>query len=209
MGRPSRYDHGWPSVTTITGVIDKPGLRYWYGQLGTRACEKKKRDSQTIGHKVHKGIERFLKGRSFEESSEGMTNDQRVMLSYLTDWCSRTKVKPIAMEEVLYSKKLEYGGTPDLIATFDGGKTLEIVDWKTDKTPERKADIREREAEYSWQLAGYAIAYEETTGVKINKGRMVRASKDLKFMEIPFDSLTEAKKDFKMLRKIYRRLKGK
>ena len=68
---------------------------------------------------------------------------------------------PIAMEEVLHSQKYEYGGTPDVIGTFDGGKTLSVIDWKTDSFPRDKAETREREAKYSWQLAGYAIAYEE------------------------------------------------
>ena len=209
MGRPSRYKNNWPSVTSIVDIIDKPGLRYWYGKYGTSECERKKRQSQSVGHGVHKAIEEFLSGKSFEEVSRRLTNDQRVMLSYLTDWCHKTKIKPVAMEEVLYSDKLQYGGTPDVIATFDGGKTLVIVDWKTDSVPRDKAETREREAKYMWQLAGYALAYEEMFKVKINRGVMVRSSKDLKFNVIEFNNLTEAKKEFKMLRKIYRRVKGK
>ena len=209
MARPKKYKNNWPSVTGIVDIIDKPGLRYWYGKYGTKECEKKKRQSQSVGHGVHKAIEEFLRGKPFDECAAALTNDQRIMLSYLTDWCSKTKIKPIAMEEVLHSEKLKYGGTPDVIATFDGGKTLSIIDWKTDSVPRDKAEMREREAKYVWQLAGYAIAYEEMHKVRISKGAMVRASKDLKFSVIKFDNLTDAKKEFKMLRKIYKRIKGK
>jgi len=209
VARPLKYKNGDPSVSGIVDIIDKPGLRYWYGSKGTRECERVKRTSQAMGHQVHKAIELFLKGKSFDEASEGMTNDQQVMLSYLTDWCNKTKIEVLSMEQPLHSEKYRYGGTPDAIATFDKGKTFCIVDWKTDSVPRDKAETREREAKYSWQLAGYAIAYEEMHKVKINKGKMVRASKDLKFNVIEFDTLTEAKKEFKMLRKIYRRVKGK
>lgn len=209
MGRPRKYKHNYPSVTEIVDIIDKPGLRYWYGKYGTKVCEKKKRDSQGVGHGVHKGIEKFLQGVPFDEAATALSNDQRIMLSYLTDWCSKTQIKPIAMEEVLYSKKYEYGGTPDVVATFDGGKTLTLVDWKTDSVPRDGAETKEREAKYGWQLAGYAIAYEEMKKVRINYGIIVRASKDLRFSVIRFESLTDAKKEFKMLRKIFRRIKGK
>lgn len=209
MTRPSRYKDNLPSVTGIVDIIDKPGLRYWYGKYGIQHCEAKKRESQNVGHGVHKAIESFLRGKPFSECSDKLSNDQRVMLSYLVEWCNKKKVKPIAMEESIYSQRHKFAGTPDMICTFNGGKTLTLVDWKTDSMPRDKTEDREREAKYMWQLAGYAIAYEETYKVKINKGYTIRASKDLKFAEYEFKSLKEAKKEFLWLRQIYKKVKGK
>jgi len=209
MGRPARYKHNYPSVTGIVDIIDKPGLRYWYGTHGTAHCEQVKRDSQSIGHKVHSGIEKFLRGKPFGQASEGMTNDQMVMLSHLVEWCNSKKIKPISMEEPLYSKQHKFAGTPDVICTFNGGKTVTLVDWKTDSTPRDKAGEREREAKYLWQMAGYSIAYKETFDVFINKAYVIRAGKDLKFQEYYFPNLAVGRKEFLWLREIYKRIKGK
>jgi ATP-dependent exoDNAse (exonuclease V) beta subunit len=211
MGRPSKYRHGYPSVTQVVDIIDKPGLRYWYGKYGTRACEEKKRTSQSIGHGVHRGIERFLKGASFEEASESLDNNQKVMLSYLTEWCSKMQPKVILMEEPLYSHEHQFAGTPDLVCTLDKGRTLTIVDWKTDSVPRDKAEEGERSIKYLWQMSAYAIAYREMFKVSIRKACIVRASKDLQFAEYWYErkDLREGMKDFKMLREIFRKVKGK
>ena len=209
MGRPARYNHGFPSVTGIVDIVDKPGLRYWYGKYGTQHCEKVKRESQGVGHGVHAGIEKFLRGKPFSECSEKLTNDQKVMLSYLVEWCNRKHIKPIAMEEPLYSMKHEFAGTPDVVCTFNGGKTLYLVDWKTDSMPRDKAEERERLAKYAWQMAGYSIAYNETYKVVINKAYIIRASKDLQFAEYHIKNLIKPRKEFLWLREIYRRVKGK
>lgn len=223
MGRPSRYKKGYASVTEIIGIIDKPGLRYWYGKFGTSACEAKKKSSQNVGHNVHAGIEKFLRGTLESECGKDMTNDQKIMLSHLTDWCRRKKIKPIALEEVLvyeckehkepdpkcWKCQFPFAGTPDVICTFNGGKSISVVDWKTDSMPKTKADTRERVAKYGWQMAGYAIAYEEQFKVKINKAYVIRASKDLQFAEYYFSDLKQSKKEFKMLREIFRTVRGK
>lgn len=172
-------------------------------------CKKHKQTSINIGHKVHKGIEQFLTGASFSEISSNMDNNERVMLSYFTDWCSRYKPKVVAMEEPLYSHEYEFAGTPDLVCTLRNGKTLYLVDWKTDATPNTKVQERERLAKYLWQIAGYSVAYQETHGICINKGFMLRADKKLRFEEIPIEDVTQGIREFKWLREIYRRVKGK
>ena len=227
MGRPSRYDNDYASVTQITdqGVhFDPTG---WYE--GKRAelkrkgvnlnkvnpiqeCKKHKQNSIGIGHWIHAGIEKFVRGTSFDEAAATLkSNDERVMLSYLTNWCSEHKPTPVLMEKALYSHKYKFAGTPDMIATLKSGKSLVVVDWKTDGNPRTKQQDRERQAKYLWQAAGYSIAYQEEYGKKISTARFVRASKDLKFAEYKFSAkeLTEGRKEFLYLREIYRRVWGK
>jgi len=209
MARPKKYKHDYPSVTGIVDIIDKPGLRYWYGRYGIAHCESIKKTSQNVGHGVHKGIEMYLRGKPFSECSESLDNNQTVMLSYLVKWVREKKLKPIAMEEPIYSHKNKFAGTPDIIGTFNGGKTVSVVDWKTDSVPRDKSEERERVAKYYWQLSGYALAYEEMFDVKVNKGYVVRASKDLKCAEYMFKDLKEGKIEFIQLRGIYARVRGK
>ena len=236
MARPAKYKNGAPSVTTLVGMINPFNPTWWFKakrkelirqglDLNTHdaieVCDQIKRDSQVIGHKVHKGIEEFLSGKTFDEASEGMTNNQCVMLSYLTDWCSKTKIRPIALEEVLYyecpkhkdtpdSSCLEchklFGGTPDAIATFDDGKTLSVIDWKTSNlvTSQKQNLIK-----YKLQLTGYALAYERTYGVPVKDGHVVWASKDLKFLHIPIKITKADRQQFIELRGLYRYIKGK
>jgi len=207
--RLARYKNDDPSVTSIIDIIDKPALRYWYGRYGISHCEKIKKTSQAIGQKVHKAIEKYLECRVFSECIDGLDNDQQVMLSHLTNWVNKKKLKVISQEEALHSVKYKYNGTPDVVGTMNGGKTVIIVDWKTDSTPRTTAEERERVLKYKWQLSGYAIAYQETFSVKVNQGWVVRVSKKLEFKDYHFPTLTEGKKQFKQLREIYKVLKGK
>jgi len=224
MARPKKYDHGYPSVTDICSIANPFNPTWWYKATRKKlveagedlnkvdpieVCNSYKWDSQKIGHNVHKGIEMFLSGKPFDECSEGMVNDQVVMLSYLVKWAKEKKLKPIAMEEPLYSHKHKFAGTPDVIGTLNGGKSLLVIDWKTDGVPRDKSAERERVAKYYWQLSAYALAYEETFDVKVNKGYVVRASKTLELNVYFFKSFTEGKAEFIQLRGIYKRVKGK
>lgn len=226
MGRPAKYKHNYASVTTIVGLFAGFNPTWWYKakrmellKLGEdlnqvdpiEVCNEIKLESQRIGHKVHKGIEQFLKGASVDEASEGLTDQQKIMLSQLIDWCTKKKPKPILMEEPLYSHAFKFAGTPDLVCTLNGGKTLTLVDWKTDAVPRDKSQDRERRGKYLWQIGGYCIAYEETHGRPIRKAYTIRASKDLQFAEYFFskEEVQEGIREFKLLRELYKRVKGK
>jgi hypothetical protein len=115
------------------------------------------------------------------------------------------------MEEPLYSHKFKFAGTPDLVCTLDRGKTLTLVDWKTDSVPRDRKEDHKRKLKYLWQAAGYALAYKERYDVWINKAYTVRASKDLQFTEYSFTKkeIKEGIKDFYLIRKLFERWEGK
>lgn len=226
MGRPARYENNYPSVTQITdqGVHFDPtgwyeGKRKQLLKAGVNLnkvnpiyeCKKHKESSIKIGKNIHSGIEAFLEGKSFDECSGSMSNNEKIMLSYLTSWCDQHKPTPVLMEKALYSHEHKFAGTPDLVCTLGKGRSLVIVDWKTDGNPRTKQQERERTAKYLWQSAGYSIAYEEIYNKEINTARFVRASKDLKFTEYKFgkQDMLEGRKEFLMLREIYKRVWGK
>jgi len=126
-------------------------------------------------------------------------------------------------------------GTPDVICTFNGGKTLNVLDWKTDSVPKNTAEERERAIKYYWQNSSYAMMYNRKYGTTINRAITVRSvttekvkkdtqnksklilpdyvtveySEDLTFATYKFHDLQQGFKDVRMLRHLYRRVKGK
>lgn len=209
MGRPSKYLHGWPGVTSIISLGGN--FEFWHksvakknpGQNPFDICEKIKRDSQDIGHRIHDGIERYLTGQSITEIEEGLTDQEKRMLGILTKWCDRESFKPTRMECSVYSEKHQFAGT------FDAHNGEYFVDWKTDKAPRPGAQSVERRLKYGLQAGGYSIAEEEGTGVLVNKAKFVRAAKDFSHHVEVFDDLTEYRKNFLIVREAYRILKGK
>jgi hypothetical protein len=47
----------YPSVTTILGVINKPGLMYYYGKHGTKKAQTLSNHFRIMGIRLHKYIE--------------------------------------------------------------------------------------------------------------------------------------------------------
>ena len=56
------------------------------------------------------------------------------------DWRRSVKLKPIAVEQVIYNEKHGYAGTLDLLADVDG--VLTVVDWKTGKAVYPEAHLQ-------------------------------------------------------------------
>jgi len=212
MGRPKDYKEGYVSVTTVVDILEKDWIVYWIKSKGFEFTDELKKSTQTLGHGVHKGIEKFLKGYPFSKACEGLDNQQRVMLSKLTEWVGLEDFKPILIEKPLYSKKYKFAGTPDAIGTFNGGKTLVVVDWKTDSTPKPGLQTRAREAKYRYQAAGYSLLYAENYDVEIGKAVIVRITKELptpQLQVIRLDNIKSARHKFLALRRIYKDVKGK
>lgn len=49
------------------------------------------------------------------------------------DWRKRTGIKPIMIEQTIWSRKYGYAGTMDLCADVDEYQALTVLDWKTGK----------------------------------------------------------------------------
>jgi len=194
-----RYEFDYPSVTEIIGIIDKPGLKYWYGKFGITECEKKMRESQDIGHNVHKAIEFYLKDTPIPHK---LSDQEARMYSMFVENIEADKIPKGETERVLCSHKHKYNGTADYIGPF-------VADWKTDSVPRNKSEERERVYKYKLQQAAYALAYEEETGNKIKEGRIYRVSKDFKDRRYKFKITKQLKQQFIGLREIFYEIRGK
>ena len=130
-----------------------------------------------IGTKVHNAIEKFLKAEDGQEI-EIPTDIQKPFNAFL-DWWESNKVKPINIEERLYS--LEgggYTGKLDLVAELEKG--VYIIDFKSSSGY--------YEPEMPLQLAAYRSAYDEMYKCKVDGMGVLRLDKETGIPECIFIS---------------------
>ena len=231
MARPKRYKLGYPGVTSVIGILDKPFLIPWHRKIwkilvadmfkkmnmslpmkeiieGINPfveCDRIKKESQDIGHDVHGALENWLKGATFEEVTKDLSLNEIGMLTKFVNGCKKHgfKPKPEDLERTVYCHDRKFAGTLD-------AKIIGLIaDWKTDRTPTDEAQEREVRFKYGLQNAGYAIAVEEEDGEEINRAVTIRVSKDQEYAEYWFEDLTEYKRLFLNLREIYFNVRGK
>lgn len=144
-----------PSVTTILGVLDKPGLPYWAAGLVARdAIENCAYWGQRIRNGEDPGrIIRDLKRSPWKERDKAARRGTRIhqvleaaahgdptecprdllpMAQQAVDLLDREGVRTVETEARGYNRGLWYAGTIDLIATIRGRTWL--LDWKSSRS---------------------------------------------------------------------------
>lgn len=162
------YEDGiwFPSVTTILSDRPKPWLDKWRARWGALA-DRKVKAACDIGDAFHAATERLARG---EDVIEPANRRLRGMLRRIDTWLTESGFKPKHLELHVVSYLYRYSGTLDAIGTMViYGDTLVIVDWKT------SSGIY---ADMGIQLAAYAQAYFEKTGIRIKRALIVHVSKD-------------------------------
>jgi hypothetical protein len=180
-----------PSVTGITGIIDKSGPLMWWAvsqcveavkneppdlanmdevQLKQywhdlqRAHLRASRDATNIGTLAHEWIEDYLAGKEPD-----MPKNKKLLSSVESwlAWADENKLTPYETEFKVYSREHAYAGTCD----YDGmvGAERCIVDWKTGKAvyPEHRL-----------QTMAYKLAREEELDVTYDARWVVVLPKD-------------------------------
>ena len=185
-----------PSVTTILGQLDKSGpLMGWavkitVGYIASKLDEiragtleltennasmflkeaKKqhkelKEKSAELGSEVHNLIEVYLKNQNIAGLLSG--NPKLVIpFEAFKNWQSTYKFKLVNSEHIVWSID-GFAGTLDCVAELNG--KLYLVDFKTSNA------IYD---EYIMQVAAYAHAYEERTGLKFAGWGILRLGKE-------------------------------
>lgn len=161
----SEHEKGYPSVTEVLGVVHKEFIVRWYGKYGTEYCERVKRESGEFGSTIHTLIEQRLRGQDIGECSPR----QREMVNTFDKWQRQSGFVPVEIERKVEHKGLKYHGTFDVLGHFTDGTQLFLLDWKTS---------RQIDNLYGAQLAAYAEAYKDETGVAVAAGGIVRLEKD-------------------------------
>jgi len=189
--------NSYPSITTVLSILSKQAIMEWRKRVGEEEANKISRQAATRGTAVHSLAEDYLNNN--EDWSKGAMpanlasfNDIRPILDKHIDniWMQ---------EQFLYSDKLKCAGQVDCIAEFDG--QLSIVDFKTSRRVKKKENI----TSYFIQMAFYAAAFYERTGIPIRQGVIVMAvdgNEPLVFKENTYEYLEH----FQSVRKKYKEM---
>ncbi len=152
----------YPSVTSIIAVKPDEGLAKWRAWKGDEEADRIMHAAGAIGTRFHDGIERLVKGEDVAESDPAIF----AMLEKVEGWTKEHTLYPLMQEVKVWSKTHRYQGTFDLVGLVDG--VLVILDWKTSSKLKNTMWL---------QLVAYARALAEMTGLKIEKGIIVRIEK--------------------------------
>lgn len=138
-----------PSATWITKYVPKGyGFEKWLGDKGWDVAQEIKMDRGKYGTRVHAAIEMLVNGEEVAMSDpfkdpygeraemEALTFEEYHAVWTFQEWwkefTAEHEVEVIETEFALWSWKLGFAGTVDLLAKVDGVYT--IMDWKTSKS---------------------------------------------------------------------------
>lgn len=149
----------YPSITTILGKFGKEGLEKWRERVGDAEADRIGRVAALRGTRLHEAVETYL-------------NNVTPTITDIMVRSSFNQIRPLldkhvteiyAQEAALYSDFLGVAGRVDLVANWDGLRS--IVDFKTSAREKTKEWIEN----YFMQCAFYAIAWEERTGQPVSQ----------------------------------------
>ncbi|MCP3681864.1 MAG: hypothetical protein GY861_04165 [bacterium] len=160
-----------PGTTTITGVMDKPALKYWANGLGLKGIEVRTYVDELalIGTLAHYMIECHCKGiePDLDDYSKNQIDLAENSAIKFIQWQDDVGFVPEHNELKLVSETHKFGGTLDIIGTIKGKKVL--VDIKTCKGIY---------GEHKTQVAGgYGILANEN-GYKVEEVIIIRVGRN-------------------------------
>jgi genome maintenance exonuclease 1 len=148
-----------PSVTTVLGWSKKASLIEWRKRVGEEEANKISAKASSRGTKVHAICEDYLHNKTLDiKKINPITLDMFLSIKDIVDRIDDV----LGIELQMFSQHLGVAGTSDVIANFDGRRS--IIDFKTSSKPKKLEWIED----YCMQLAIYAVCFEELTGVPVN-----------------------------------------
>lgn len=177
-----------PGVTSVLGILDKPALMPWAAKMTAEyvianmpegadkatierialeakgAHTRKKEAGGAIGTVVHKFAEHLFKGKP----AEMPTQEQAIKgVTALQAWIKANDVRPIDVEQVIFSRDAYFAGTMDLLAAVNGRLTLVDLKTSTGIWPE-----------FRLQTAAYRFAWMEEHKERIEQIVIVNTDKN-------------------------------
>jgi hypothetical protein len=162
----------YPSVTSILGVLAKPGLEkwkldqlalaclrtpkqveeseaYWCNRVRSAAFEQVDRAAD-LGTMIHGALEAAMAGEPYDPSL-------RVHIEPVLKWKEATGITIVDREIRVVNKEEGFAGTADVLFRY-GQRGIGILDYKTRKTKPTEKTLTAYDNQ-SMQLAAYAATY--------------------------------------------------
>ena len=147
----------YPSITTVLSILNEEELAAWRKRVGDTEANKIGNRAADRGTQVHNIIEKYL----LNEDISDFLPHVRQSLGNLRPILDRFIGRIFGLEAPLYSRYLGLAGRVDGVAEWDGVPS--IIDFKTSRRPKKHEKI----PNYFAQMAGYAVMWEERTGMPI------------------------------------------
>ena len=152
----------YPSVTTVTGLVNKKWIKAWRKKIGEEKANKISRKAAGRGTRYHHLQEDFLNNKLTEERLKEATPLDLMMFNQTKELTS--KLGDIYMlEGSMYSNELEIAGRVDCVAEFAG--KVSVIDFKTSTKRKTPSKIKN----YFLQETAYAKMFEEMYDTKIER----------------------------------------
>ena len=173
---------GW--ITTMQDRLGK-----------TKAAQRELAKATEIGSQVHRLIEWTLHGELCEKAGPSPQISEKAQWAFMTweEWRHSVKLRPVYVEQVVWSDVFGYAGTMDLLAEVND--RLTVIDWKTGKAVYPEAFL---------QNAAYRKAFREMGHGDPESGLIVRLPKtetdpEFEVVEVPgedecFEAFINAKR---------------
>lgn len=150
----------YPSVTTVLGqYADKTWLYEWRKRVGEEKANEISRRATTRGTRLHAIFEKYL--ANDPSYLEGVMPTNTVLFKAMKPIVDERVGTIYGIEHPLYSHRLRTAGKTDLIADFDGIRS--IIDFKTASRSKEESDING----YFLQSTCYALMTGERTEISI------------------------------------------
>jgi len=215
-----------PSVTTMLGLMAKPGLDRWKQDQLLRIAydnppkmdesferfadkclvlhEQPVEEAADFGTRIHDAIEKYFEGYPIDDD----------LLDYINPafrWKQENKLRFIEREKILVNMEHGFAGTVDIVG-LGANQEKFIVDWKTRKT---KKGVKVTSYDFQiHQIAAYAATYwgeDQVDACQVHGANaFLSSSEPGRFEVIKYspEELKEAWGVFKSLCRIWRNLKG-
>ena len=143
----------YPSVTTVTSLAIKDGIKAWRERVGEKEANKIASQAARRGTKVHKICEDYL--NNIDLNYEEIEPINHFLFKQIKPILDIRLNEVYGLEVPLYSNFLRVAGRVDLVGMWDG--KVSIIDFKTASKRKRRDWI----TNYFMQESAYAVMFEE------------------------------------------------
>jgi genome maintenance exonuclease 1 len=153
----------YPSITTVLSHFTKDAIMAWRKRVGEKEANRVSVTASRRGTNVHQMCEDYINNNDYKEGQVFSDIEDFLILKPELD---RLITDVYCQEWFMYSDHLGIAGTCDCVALVNG--KLSIIDFKTSK---RSLTLYggDKLKKYYAQCAGYAVMFEERTGIPVSQ----------------------------------------
>ena len=151
----------YPSVTTVTSLAIKDGIKAWRERVGEKEANKIASQAARRGTKVHKICEDYL--NNIDLNYEEIEPINHFLFKQIKPILDIRLDEVYGLEVPLYSDYLRVAGRVDLVGMWNG--KVSIIDFKTASKRKRRDWI----TNYFMQESAYAVMFEEMFDIPVSQ----------------------------------------